>query len=90
LVEGSLARSDSQGVPSGGQKLWATCRGEGLVAREHVPDRFGEPAGDLYAGDLLAALFAEPLGGLLVALAVASGHRREAAHATPFVDKQHS
>jgi len=53
-----------------------------------VPDRFGEPAGDLDAGDLLAAPFADPLGGLPVTLALASGHRREAAHATPFVEKQ--
>src|SRR5437879_1094426 len=47
-----------------------TCRGEGLVAGEHVPDRFGESAGEVDLGDLGAALFAEPLFCVLVAVAV--------------------
>jgi hypothetical protein len=46
------------------------CRGEGLVAGERVPDRFGEAAGEVDLGDLGAALCAEPLFGVLVAVAV--------------------
>src|SRR5881396_1229833 len=56
--------------PSGGQGVRGTCRGEGLVAGEHVPDRFGEAAGEVDLGDFGAALFAEPLFGVLVAVAV--------------------
>jgi hypothetical protein len=41
-----------------------------LVAGEHVPDRFGEPAGEVDLGDLGAALLADPRFRLLVALAV--------------------
>ena len=37
-----------------------------MVAGEHVPDRFGELAGDLDAGDLGAALAAEALLGVLI------------------------
>src|SRR6266545_231385 len=43
---------------------------EGLVSREHVPDRVGEPAGDVDLGDLGAALLAEPALVSLVALSV--------------------
>lgn len=43
---------------------------EGLFAGEHVPDRLGELAGDIDAGDLLAALASEALGGALIALAI--------------------
>src|SRR6266540_404258 len=42
----------------------------GLVAAEHVPDRFGEPAGEIDLRDLGAALFADPRLRLLVAVAV--------------------
>jgi len=35
-----------------------------------VPDRFGQPAGEVDLGDLGAALFADPRFGLLVAVAV--------------------
>jgi hypothetical protein len=35
-----------------------------------VPDRFGEPAGEVDLGDLGAALFADPRLRLLVAVAV--------------------
>src|SRR5882672_6713519 len=44
--------------PSGGQGRGGACRSEGLVAGEHVPVGFGEPAGDLDCGDFGAALFA--------------------------------
>jgi hypothetical protein len=41
-----------------------------LVVGEHVPDRFGEPAGEVDLGDLGASLFAEPGLRALVAVAV--------------------
>jgi hypothetical protein len=41
-----------------------------LVAGEHVPDRFGEAAGEVDLGDLGAALFADAGFGVLVAVAV--------------------
>src|SRR6266540_2525917 len=47
-----------------------TCRSEGLVSGEHVPDRFGEFAGQLDLSDLGAALAAEAALGVLVALGV--------------------
>jgi hypothetical protein len=40
------------------------------LASKHVPDRVGEPAGDVDLGDLRAALLAEPLLVSLVALGV--------------------
>jgi hypothetical protein len=43
---------------------------EGLVAGKHVPDRVGEPAGDVDLGDLRPALLAEPALVALVALGV--------------------
>ena len=46
------------------------CRSEGLVAGEHVPDRLGEPAGDVDLRDFRAALFAETSLVGLVAIAV--------------------
>ena len=46
------------------------CRSEGLVAGEHVPDRFGESAGEVDLGDLGATLFADARFRLLVAVAV--------------------
>jgi hypothetical protein len=36
-----------------------TCRSEGLVVGEHVPDRLGQAAGEVDVGDLGAALAAE-------------------------------
>ena len=56
--------------PLGGQNLGGACRSEGLVAGEHLPDRFGESAGEVDLGDLGAALFAESCLGALVALGV--------------------
>jgi hypothetical protein len=41
---------------------------EGLVVGEHVPDRFGELAGDVDLGDLGAALAAQPALVALIAL----------------------
>jgi hypothetical protein len=56
--------------PSGGQGVGGACRSEGLVAGEHVPDRLGEPAGEVDLGDLGAALSADARLRLLVAVAV--------------------
>src|SRR6266511_6179550 len=56
--------------PSGGQGVGGACRSEGLVAGEHVPDRFGEPAREVDLRDLGAALFAEPRLCPLITLAV--------------------
>src|SRR3954453_24160801 len=44
-----------------------SCRSEGLVVGEHVPDRFGESAGEVDLGDLGSALAAEAALGVLVA-----------------------
>src|SRR3954454_5688974 len=55
------------------------CRSEGLGAGEHVPDRYGEPAGDIDLGDFGAALAAKAFLGALVAVVVggvAAGGRR--------------
>ena len=41
-----------------------------MVACEHVPDRFGESAGEVDLGDLGAALLADAGFRLLVAVAV--------------------
>src|SRR6266496_4140086 len=56
--------------PSRGQRVCVgPCRAERGLGGEHVPDRFGELAGDLAAGDLGAALVAEPgLDALVVAV----------------------
>ena len=48
------------------------CRSEGLITGEHVPDRFGDLAGDVDLGDLRAALFAEPPLVAFVAVTVGS------------------
>ena len=53
--------------PSRDQRQREACRGKRLGAGKHVPDRLGELARDLDAGDLGAALAAEAfLGGLVV------------------------
>ena len=70
-LDGSLASGGASPYgPSGGQGVRGTCRGEGLVVGEHVPDRFGEAAGEVDLGDLGAALFADARFRLLVAVAV--------------------
>src|SRR6266511_2481237 len=56
--------------PSGGQGVGGACRSEGLVAGEHVPDRFGESAGEVDLGDLGPPLLADSGLCPLVALAV--------------------
>src|SRR3954470_324985 len=60
IPKGAVRRLDERGA----------CRGEGLVAGEHVPDRLGQLAAEVDLGDLGAALFAEAFLGALVALAV--------------------
>src|SRR3954447_25061799 len=59
-----------QREPASGQTKSGACRSEGLVAGEHVPDRFGQLAAEVDLGDLWAALAAESLLGALVAVAV--------------------
>jgi hypothetical protein len=54
----------------GSQTKSGACRSEGLVARQHVPDRFGQLSGEVYLGDLGAAPAAEATLGALVALPV--------------------
>jgi hypothetical protein len=44
-----------------------------VVAGEHVPDRFGEPLGEIDLRDLGAALFADARFRLLVAVAINGG-----------------
>jgi hypothetical protein len=56
--------------PSCGHSFRGGCRSEGLVFGEHAPDRLGELAGDLDAGDLLAALAPQAPCGALMALAI--------------------
>ena len=53
-----------------GQNLGGAFRCEGLVVGEHVPDRLAEAAGEVDLGDAGAALFAEALFGVLVAVVV--------------------
>src|SRR5882724_4383481 len=73
-LDGSLASGGASPYgPSGGQGVRGTCRSEGLVAGEHVPDRFGESAGEVDLGDLGAALFADAGFRVLVAVAVDGG-----------------
>ena len=55
---------------SGRQTKSGASWSELLVASEHVPDRVGEPAGDVDLGDLGAALLPQPALGALVALGV--------------------
>src|SRR5215210_9113232 len=75
---GSRSGSASPKGPSGGQTKSGACRSEGLVAGEHVPDGFGEPAGNVDLGDLGAPLLAEPALGCLVAVGV--GRMSERVH----------
>src|SRR5918995_2553509 len=56
--------------PSGGQGVGGAFGSEGLVAAEHVPDRLGQPAGEIDLRDLGAALLADPRLCLLIAVAV--------------------
>ena len=64
------SRAQVQKGRSGRQTKSGASWSEGLVSRKHVPDRVGEPAGDVDLGDLRAALLAEPALRSLVALGV--------------------
>src|SRR5215204_6537473 len=68
-LDRSLAGASPKGR-SGRQTKSGASGSEGLVSSEHVPDRVGEPAGDLDLGDLGAALLAESPLVALVALRV--------------------
>src|SRR4249919_2331892 len=67
--DASLSGASPKGR-SGRQTKSGASWSEGLVSRKHVPNRVGEPAGDVDLGDLGAALAAEPLPVSLVALRV--------------------
>src|SRR3989442_3100945 len=56
--------------PSCGQAVRGACRSKRLGSGEHVPDRLGEPAGNVDLGDLGAALASEAAFVALVALPV--------------------
>src|SRR5215216_4362997 len=64
------SRAQVQKGRSGRQTKSGASGSELLVAGEHVPDRVGEPAGDVDLGDLGPALLAEPALVALVALPV--------------------
>src|SRR6266511_3770323 len=66
----SLRWRSSLGAPSGGQGVGGAFGSEGLVAGEHVPDRFAEPTREIDLGDLGAALLADASLRLLVAVAI--------------------
>src|SRR5512139_488782 len=68
-IGSSLAGASTKGR-SGRQTKSGASWSEGLIASEHVPDRVGEPAGDVDLGDLGAPLLAEPPLVALVALGV--------------------
>src|ERR671918_1357102 len=71
----SLAGASPKGR-SGRQTKSGASGSEGLIAGEHVPDRVGEPAGDVDLRDLRPALLAEPLLVALVALGVGGVAKR--------------
>ena len=64
------SRAQVQRRRSGRQTKSGASGSEPLGAGKHVPDRVGEPAGDVDLRDLGAALLAEPALGALVALRV--------------------
>src|SRR5919109_1888112 len=68
-IGSSLAGASPKGR-SGRQTKSGASGSELLIASKHVPDRVGEPAGDVDLRDLGAALFAEPSLVPLVALGV--------------------
>ena len=67
------SRAQVQKGRSGRQTNSGASGSELLVAGKHVPDRVGEPAGDVDLGDLGAALLADPGLRSLVAVAVDGG-----------------
>ena len=56
----SLRWRNSFEGPLRGQRQRGTCRSERLVGGQHVPDRLGQPAGQIHLGDLRAALTTQP------------------------------
>src|SRR5512132_2710248 len=68
-LDASLAGASPKGR-SGRQTKSGASGSELLVASKHVPDRVGEPTGDVELGDLGPALFAEPALVALVALRI--------------------
>src|SRR5215203_5346684 len=64
------SRAHVQKGRSGRQTKSGASGSELLVVRKHVPDRVGEPTGDVDLGDLGPALLAEPVLVALVALGV--------------------
>src|SRR2546430_7735195 len=68
-LDASLSGASPKGR-SGRQTKSGASRSELLFARKHVPDRVGEPAGDVDLGDLGAALLSESLLVPLIALGV--------------------
>src|SRR5215211_8050868 len=68
-LDRSLAGACPKGR-SGRQTKGGASGSELLVSSQHVPDRVGEPPGDVDLGDLGAALLAEPALRSLVALGV--------------------
>src|SRR5215217_2753862 len=64
------SRAQVQKGRSGRQTKSGASGSELLVAGKHVPDRVGEPAGDVDLGDLGAALLAKPPLRSLAALRV--------------------
>jgi hypothetical protein len=67
---GSLRRRISKVSHQAARRKRASAQGEGLIAGEHVPDRFGELSGEVDLGDLGAALATEAFFNRLVALGV--------------------
>ena len=65
-LDASLAGAVLKGR-SGRQTKSGASGSELLVSSKHVPDRVGEPTGDVDLGDLRPALLAEPLLRALVA-----------------------
>jgi hypothetical protein len=85
LTGGSRVASRA-GAARAARGVRGACRGEGLVAGEHLPDRFGEAAGEVNLGVFGAALFPEtmlkrsdspfPINGHSLGLHGAAPHQR--------------
>src|SRR5271166_5140538 len=65
-----FARAQVRKGRSGRQTTSGASGSELLLAGKHVPDRVGEPSGDVDLGDLGTALLSEPALGALIALGV--------------------
>jgi len=62
---GAIPKGPSGGQTKSGASRSGSLWGEGLLGGEHVPDRFGQPAGDVDLGDLRAVAFAPLNAGWL-------------------------